>query len=242
MRELDTSLTLRRALAPDSDSVIYQDRVIHIASYASRFLFTSEQLNQPVERLSGGERARVLIARLMLQPADVLILDEPTNDLDIPTLEILEESLLEFPGALVLVTHDRYLLDRVTNAVLGLDGRGNSALFADYLQWETWRDEQNGVQSKAPAEAAPQRAPAPGSVSPSRKKLSYMEQREYDAIEARIEDADARLRTAEHRIEVPEVATNPELLTAALAELEQARADHDAIYERWVELTEKIGG
>ena len=242
MRELDTSLTLRRALAPDSDSVIYQDRVIHIASYASRFLFTSEQLNQPVERLSGGERARVLIARLMLQPADVLILDEPTNDLDIPTLEILEESLLEFPGALVLVTHDRYLLDRVTNAVLGLDGRGNSALFADYLQWETWRDEQNGVQSKAPAEAAPQQAPAPGQVSPSRKKLSYMEQREYDAIEARIEDADARLRTAEHRIEVPEIATDPELLTAALAELEQARADHDAIYERWVELTEKIGG
>lgn len=242
MRELDTSLTLRRALAPDSDSVIYQDRVIHIASYASRFLFTSEQLNQPVERLSGGERARVLIARLMLQPADVLILDEPTNDLDIPTLEILEESLLEFPGALVLVTHDRYLLDRVTNAVLGLDGRGNSALFADYLQWETWRDEQNGVQSKAPAETAPQQAPAPGSVSPSRKKLSYMEQREYDAIEARIEDADARLRTAERRIEVPEVATDPELLTAALAELEQARADHDAIYERWVELTEKIGG
>ncbi len=118
-RELDTSLTLRRTLAPDSDSVIYQDRVVHVASYASRFLFTSEQLNQPVERLSGGERARVLIARLMLQPADVLILDEPTNDLDIPTLDILEESLLEFPGALVLVTHDRYLLDRVTNAVLG---------------------------------------------------------------------------------------------------------------------------
>ena len=142
MRELDTSLTLRRTLAPDSDSVIYQDRVVHVASYASRFLFTSEQLNQPVERLSGGERARVLIARLMLQPADVLILDEPTNDLDIPTLEILEESLLEFPGALVLVTHDRYLLDRVTNAVLGLDGRGNAALFADYLQWEAWRDQQ----------------------------------------------------------------------------------------------------
>ncbi len=145
MRELDPSLTLRRTLAPDSDSVVYQDRVVHIAGYASRFLFTSEQLNQPIERLSGGERARVLIARLMLQPADVLILDEPTNDLDIPTLEILEESLLEFTGALVLVTHDRYLLDRVTNAVLGLDGRGNGALFADYLQWEAWRDQQARV-------------------------------------------------------------------------------------------------
>ena len=103
---------MRRALAPDSDSVIYQDRVIHVASWAARFLFTGDQLNQPVGRLSGGERARVLIAKLMLEPADLLLLDEPTNDLDIPTLEILEESLLEFRGALVLVTHDRYMLDR----------------------------------------------------------------------------------------------------------------------------------
>ena len=139
MREIDGNLTLRRALAPDSDSVVYLDRVVHVASYAARFLFTGEQLNQPVERLSGGERARVLIARLMLEPADVLILDEPTNDLDIPTLEILEEALLDFSGALVLVTHDRYLLDRVTNSVVGLDGRGDAELFADYLQWEEWR-------------------------------------------------------------------------------------------------------
>jgi ATP-binding cassette subfamily F protein uup len=85
-RLLDPDVTLRRALAPDSDSVIYEGRVIHVASWANRFLFTGEQLNQPVGRLSGGERARVLIAKLMLQPADVLLLDEPTNDLDIPTL------------------------------------------------------------------------------------------------------------------------------------------------------------
>jgi ATP-binding cassette subfamily F protein uup len=244
MRELDTSLTLRRTLAPDSDAVIYQDRVVHVASYASRFLFTSEQLNQPVERLSGGERARVLIARLMLQPADVLILDEPTNDLDIPTLEILEESLLEFPGALVLVTHDRYLLDRVTSAVLGLDGRGNAGLFADYLQWEAWRDQQTRAGSGAAAEEAPRPTPAPAvsSESPPRRKLSYMEQREYDALEKRIDEADARLRAAEQRIEAAEVVIDPEALTAALAELEAAKAEHDVVYERWVELTEKIGG
>ena len=140
-RELDTNVTLRRALAPEGDSVIYQDRVIHVASWAARFLFTGEQLNQPVERLSGGERARVLIAQLMLQPADVLLLDEPTNDLDIPTLEILEESLLEFRGSLVLVTHDRYMLDRVSTIVLGLDGRGGAESFADYSQWEVWQAE-----------------------------------------------------------------------------------------------------
>ena len=247
-RELDTALTLRRTLAPDSDSVIYQDRVVHVASYASRFLFTSEQLNQPVERLSGGERARVLIAQLMLQPADVLILDEPTNDLDIPTLEILEESLLEFPGALVLVTHDRYLLDRVTNAVLGLDGLGNSALFADYLQWEAWRDKQVRAASGPASAETPQSIPAgkaataAASAPPVRKKLSYIEQREYDAIEARIDEADARLRAAEQRIQAPEVVTDSQALTPALAELEEAKAYHHAVYERWVELTEKIGG
>jgi ATP-binding cassette subfamily F protein uup len=241
MRELDNSVTLRRALAPDSDSVIYQDRVVHVASYASRFLFTGEQLNQPVERLSGGERARVLIARLMLQPADVLILDEPTNDLDIPTLEILEESLLEFPGALVLVTHDRYLLDRVTNAVLGLDGLGAAALFADYLQWETWRDQQTRTASEPVAAKIPQPASAAPSAAP-RKKLSYIEQREYDAIEVRIEQADLRLRAAQHRTESPEIVTDPGALTAALADLEQATAEHHTVYERWVELTEKTGG
>jgi len=253
MRELDTSLTLRRALAPHSDSVVYQDRVLHVASYASRFLFTGEQLNQPVERLSGGERARVLIARLMLQPADVLILDEPTNDLDIPTLEILEESLLEFSGALVLVTHDRYLLDRVTNTVVGLDTHGNAALFADYTQWEQWRRERGEMPRSEPDEAAhsassptqpsqPEEAAATESRPAPRKKLSYMEQREYDAIETRIEEADARLYAARARVEHPEIVIDPAALTEALADLESAQADHDAIYERWVELTEKIGG
>lgn len=240
MRELDTSLTLRRALAPDSDAVIYQDRVLHVASYASQFLFTGEQLNQPVSRLSGGERARVLIARLMLQPADVLILDEPTNDLDIPTLEILEEALLEFSGALVLVTHDRYLLDRVTNTVVGLDGRGHAAVFADYRQYEAWREQEDQPRSPAAKEPGPERPSA--AASSAKKKLSYLEQREYDGIEERIEAADARLRDAKARIEGPAVATNAAALTEALAELEAARAEHDAVYERWAELTEKIGG
>ena len=169
-RELDTNVTLRRALAPEGDSVIYQDRVIHVASWAARFLFTGEQLNQPVERLSGGERARVLIAQLMLQPADVLLLDEPTNDLDIPTLEILEESLLEFRGSLVLVTHDRYMLDRVSTIVLGLNGHGGADSFADYSQWEVWQSEGDQSARNA-ARPAPRAAIPEGMIADEEQAL-----------------------------------------------------------------------
>ncbi len=170
-RQLDPESSLRRALAPDSDSVIYQERVMHVASYAARFLFGGEQLEQPV-RLSGGERARILIAQLMLQPADVLLLDEPTNDLDIPTLEILEESLLEYRGALLLVTHDRYMLDRVSTVVLGLDGWGDIERFADYSQWDAWQRAQAKGRGKAPvvvseAEAVTTSASADASLASS---------------------------------------------------------------------------
>jgi ATP-binding cassette subfamily F protein uup len=240
LREIDPSLTLRRALAPDSDSVVYQDRVVHVASYAAKFLFTSEQLNQPVERLSGGERGRVLIARLMLQPADVLMLDEPTNDLDIPTLEILEESLLEFSGALVLVTHDRYMLDRVSNIVLGLDGHGHARIFADYSQWEDWKgSEQNYATNQQAAANSVQKTSATSTTG--KKKLSYLEQREFDSIEERVDKADARMAAAHDRLADHSVVTDAAALTAALAEMEAAQAEHDAIYARWAELTEKAG-
>jgi len=241
MREMDEGVTLRRALAPDSDSVVYQGRVVHVASYATKFLFTSEQLNQPVERLSGGERARVLIAKLMLEPADVLLLDEPTNDLDIQTLEILEESLLEFTGALVLVTHDRYMLDRVSTVVLGLDGRGGAETFADYSQWEMWKgmavDEPvaPGATGKAVASAN-----GNGAVS-GKKKLSYLEAREYAGIEALVDAAEERLQAARDILDDPDVATNAEALTQALQEMEKAQEVADGLYQRWAELTEKAG-
>jgi ATP-binding cassette subfamily F protein uup len=237
LREIDPTLTLRRALAPDGDAVVYQDRQIHVASWAARFLFTGEQLNQPVDRLSGGERARVLIARLMLEPADLLLLDEPTNDLDIPTLDILEESLLEFPGALVLVTHDRYLLDRISTTVLGLDGKGGAAQFASYSQWEDWQAESD-VLSK---DAASTTDPIPAPKQESKKKLSYLEAREFAAIEQRVEEADARLTSAHARVEDPAVAINATALQEALAELHSAQEANDALYARWAELTEKAG-
>jgi ATP-binding cassette subfamily F protein uup len=184
----------------------------------------------------------VLIARLMLQPADVLMLDEPTNDLDIPTLEILEESLLEFKGALALVTHDRYMLDRVSNVVLGLDGHGHARTFADYMQWEEWKEQGVGSREQGVGKAEAKPAAEAAGKAGGKKKLSYLEQREYDGIEARVDKADARMAAAHDRLDDPAVTSNAELLTAALAEMEAAQAEHDAVYERWAELTEKAGG
>ena len=252
MRELDEDLTLRRALAPEGDGIIYQGRTIHVASWAARFLFTGEQLNQPVRNLSGGERARVLIAKLMLEPADVLLLDEPTNDLDIPTLEILEENLLEFPGALVLVTHDRYLLNRVASTVLGLDGRGHTGRFADYAQWEDWLagqddlaqdlDQQDKSRRRSDGSSPTQRTAAePAPSAGSRKKLSYLEAREFAAIEQRVEISDTRLAAAHARVEHPEIATDAAALQEALLELDAAQHENDTLYARWAELTEKAG-
>jgi ABC transport system ATP-binding/permease protein len=237
-RQLDANVTLRRALAPEGDSVIYQDRVIHVASWAARFLFTGEQLNQPVERLSGGERARVLIAQLMLQPADLLLLDEPTNDLDIPTLEILEENLLEFRGSLVLVTHDRYMLDRVSTVVLGLDGQGGVESFADYSQWETWQAERKQGASQSSARVVSRDA-ASETAAPARKKLSYLEAREYDSIEQRIAEAEELLRTKHAQLEDPAIASDGPRLLSAHSEMEAAQKQVDALYGRWAELEGK---
>jgi ATP-binding cassette subfamily F protein uup len=236
-RELDSNVTLRRALASEGDSVTYQDRVIHVASWAARFLFTGEQLNQPVERLSGGERARVLIAQLMLQPADVLLLDEPTNDLDIPTLEILEESLLEFRGSLVLVTHDRYTLDRVSTIVLGLDGRGGAESFADYSQWEVWQAESK-QSAKTTARLAP-RAAISEAASPAKSKLSYLEAREYATIEQRVADAEHVLEAKRVQLEDPAIASDGPRLLAAHTEMEAAQNSVDELYARWSELEKK---
>ena len=236
-RQLDEDQTLRRALAPDSDAVVYQDRVIHVASWASRFLFTGEQLNQPVSRLSGGERARVLIAQLMLQPADLLLLDEPTNDLDIPTLEILEETLLEYSGSLVLVTHDRYMLDRIANVVLGLDGEGGAAVFADYAQWEAWMEERALAKKSARVTERPEAVPAQQTAA--KKKLSYLEAREWATLEERIAEAEDALNKARAVLEDPAVATDAARLQTALAESEGAQQQVDALFERWAELEAK---
>ena len=231
--QLDPAQTLRQGLGAHGDTVIFQDKPIHVAGWAKRFLFDSTQLDRPMSSLSGGEQARVLIARLMLQPADVLLLDEPTNDLDIPTLEVLEDSLNDFAGALVLVTHDRYLLDRVSNVVLGLDGRGGAQLFADYWQWEQARLGPADVPKPAKPESAAPKSP------PAKKKLSYHEAREWEQMEARILEAEQQVEAIRAEMHSPDVVSDGPRLQACYARLQPAEDSVHALYARWADLEAK---
>jgi len=228
---LDPALSLRRTLSPEGDSVIYRDRTIHVAGWARSFLFTDEQLDMPVSKLSGGERARVMIARLMLATADVLLLDEPTNDLDIPTLEVLEDSLLDFPGAIVLVSHDRYMLDRVSTMVIGLDG-GEGGAFADYSQWEAFRGEQV-------TEKASPKLPRPSATSDEpKKKLSYLHQREWDGMEAKILEAEHQLAAAQRDFEA--ASSDHVRVTEAFEKMQAAQRRVEDLYARWAELEAQL--
>ena len=231
--QLDPSVTLRRALAPQGNQVVFGERPIHVAGWARRFLFAPEQLSLPVGRLSGGEQARVLVATLMLQPADVLVLDEPTNDLDIPTLEVLEEALIEFPGAVVLVTHDRFLFEQVATTVLALDGRGAATPFADYRQWEAARRE------RAAAAPKPRSPSVPVAAKAATKRLTWAEQREWDAIEAAIVAAEETLARWHEAAHDPAVATRAEELAARCRALQDAHEEVDRLYARWAELDAK---
>ncbi|MFN7918694.1 MAG: ABC-F family ATP-binding cassette domain-containing protein [Bryobacteraceae bacterium] len=236
--QLDPAVPLKRALAEAGDTVIYRGRPQHVAGWAKRFLFRAEQLEVAVGKLSGGERARVLIARLMLEPADVLLLDEPTNDLDIPTLEVLEESLVDFPGAMVLVTHDRYLMDTVATSVLGIDGKGGIQEFADYAQWEQAQSEQSSAKPEAKSEKDPPTKPQPSAGA--RRKLSYLEQREFEGMEPRILEAESILNSARSEMEHPDTVSDPIHLQQAYAAMQQAQAEVDRLYERWSELEGKL--
>ena len=230
---LDPAQSLRRALAPEGDTVTWKSRSVHVASWAKRFLLRPEQLETPVGRLSGGEQARILIARLMCEPADLLILDEPTNDLDIPTLEVLEDSLAEFDGGLVLVTHDRLLLDRVSTVILALDGEGGADTYADYAQWEAARIK------RAPSPRAPAGAPPALPPRPRTKRLGYLEQREWEGMERTIVDAETAAEACRRAAEDPGIAADPAALQVRYAALEAARAEVSRLYTRWAELEAK---
>jgi len=190
-----------------------------------------------VARLSGGEQARLLMARLMLRPAQLLVLDEPTNDLDLATLNVLEESLAEFPGALLLVSHDRAFLDRATDTLLAFDAEGSGVtVLAGLDQWERWRKERREAAAKgAPREREAERAAAP--AKSAKRRLGYLEQRELDGIEPRILAAEERLAALKVDCEKPEVVSDGPRLVALAREIETAQAEVDRLYARWAELS-----
>jgi ATP-binding cassette subfamily F protein uup len=194
----------------------------------------------PVRDLSGGEQARLLIARLMLRPADLLILDEPTNDLDIPTLDVLEESLEEFPGALVLVTHDRYLLDRLSTELLALDGKGDANVYADLGQWE--RAREDAIESEAQAKKAAA-APASASAKPkgasATKRLNWNEQREWEQMEAKLLEAEGRVESLQKVVSDPAVIADHVKMHEACDRLHEAQERVEQLYARWAELEAK---
>jgi ATP-binding cassette subfamily F protein uup len=236
---LDPSAPLRKALCSNGDTVVFRDCRLHVVAWAKQFLFRPEQLEVPVGSLSGGEQARVRIAQLMLQPADLLLLDEPANDLDIPALEVLEDSLAEFPGAVVLVSHDRDLMDRLGTAVVGLDGQGGAALYGSAGQWlsayERAMAEEPSQSAKPGATVALRSLPA---LKP--RKLSYREQQEWEGMEAAITAAEAAV--TDHQTKVERAATaGHAALTDACRALEAAQRIVERLYGRWQELEARRG-
>ncbi len=235
-RALDQQITLRRALAPDGDGVVFGGRSLHVVSWAKRFQFKPDQLDTPVGTMSGGEQARILIADLMRQPADILLLDEPTNDLDIGSLDVLEESLLEFEGGVILVTHDRYLLERVCDTVLGFVGDGVITMFGDYQQWLRALD-GNGGSSDGETGAVKRKRQSERSRKSGR--LSYLDQIEYDQMEEKILAGEENCEELEKKIADPDLASDPVKLQSVWQELDQARQEVDQLYRRWDELERK---
>jgi len=230
--KLAGNTTLKEALAPNGDHVYYQGRPIHVSGWCKRFLFSPDLLDMPIEKLSGGERARIAIARLMLEPADVLLLDEPTNDLDITTLETLEETLSEFVGAVVLITHDRCMLDRLCNLFLGLGEENHVDTFAEYAQWEE-ASVKRALEKKQKKE---EKIVSTADLAKKNKTLSYKDKRELEMIEKKMEELEASILKSNQLLSEPSTLENPALLTKICKEIDLLQHELDTLYERWAEL------
>ncbi len=221
---LDPSLTLREALSPNGDFVHFQGQEIHVHGWAKKFLFSPERLNLPVSCLSGGEKARILLARLMLKPADVLFLDEPTNDLDIPTLEVIEESLQQFPGAVVLITHDRHFMDQICTQILALGAEEEPQFFAGFSQWEQ-------SIKQVPAKKSATKESSAISAKPA-KKLSYKEQKELEGMESAILAVEQEISSVQKQLEE---SKDQRVLYEKLGQLHEKL---EALYSRWQYLSD----
>ena len=242
--QIRDGLSLREFLCPHGDSIVFQGESIHVAAWAARFLFSHDHLARNLTALSGGEKARAILAKSMAQQADILVFDEPTNDLDIGTLENLEEGFASFPGALVLISHDRYLLDRTASKVLGLS-EGGAMLFGSYAQWETYRVDKRtsgAARTSRSSKAEPEEIISGASQIKSSKRLSYKDARDLAMIEGLIEKAEKKVELTQGQIDSGEHSTNAAKLTELCELLTLQQAEVERLYARWQELESATKG
>lgn len=227
---IPTDINLMQFLADGSDYVTFKNQSLHVASYASRFLFTSEKMQLKISQLSGGEQARLLIAKLLLKPADVLIFDEPTNDLDIDTIEILEDTINGFDGLVLMVSHDRYFLDSICNSYLAFDGKGGWSTYADLSQWLRQKGSEPESQIEAAKEIAKEK-PKSGNL-----KLSFKDKRRLETIEEEIKQAELALDSLKSALLNPENSGDYKKINQMATDLESSQNKVNELYKIWEDL------
>ena len=247
--QLDPEATVFDTVGDGNSTVTINGQPRHVNGYLADFLFPPERARSPVKSLSGGERNRLLLARLFTRPANVLVLDEPTNDLDLESLELLEAQLAEFPGTLLLVSHDREFLDNAVTSTLVFEGGGRVREYVGgYRDWLRQRE------AAAPLESATERRPrlpsaaAPGAAAderrapPARKKLTFNEQREFAALPGRIDALEAEVRRLNETVAGPAFYKEGAAeIARVLARVEEARRELDEAYARWIDLEPRSG-
>jgi ATP-binding cassette subfamily F protein uup len=236
---LDPEKRIRDVLADGGDWVEVRGEKKHVQGYLKEFLFEPGMVDARIGTLSGGERSRILLAREFARKSNLLVLDEPTNDLDLETLDLLQEVIADYDGTVLIVSHDRDFLDRTVTITLGLDGSGKVDVVAGgYEDWVKQRKEEARTASSRPSPSAkPVAAPGP---SRAQTKLTYKDQRDYDLLPKRIEEIEAQIARDEAALHDPDLyAKDPARFAALTAAIDKARAERDAAEERWLELAEK---
>jgi len=244
---LEPGATVRQILAEGGDWIDVRGVRKHVMAYMKDFLFDPGLVDTKIGILSGGERSRLLLAREFARTANLLVLDEPTNDLDLETLDLLQEVIADFDGTVLIVSHDRDFLDRTVTITLGLDGSGKVDIVAGgYADWEAKRKAplagvktgSSGGQSRSnAAQSAPEKTPAPAA------KLSYKDQRDYEILPARITELEAAIAKGEALLNDPELyAKDPQRFATISQGIANARSEKDAAEERWLMLAELVEG
>lgn len=233
--QLDLSKSVLRVICPEGDYVHFQDQPVFARSYLSRFYFKAQQMDMPASQLSGGELSRLILAKLMLKQAHVLIMDEPTNDLDVETLEALSDCLSEFKGAVILVSHDRYFMDQNCDVIWSFDLLTNTILtFADTNQWEDWFKQNKKALKNSEIKSL--------KTSQQRVGLGYKEKLEFEKIESVIATEEGSLKALQAELALPETQSDYTRLADLAKQISAAESKVEKLFARWEELTQKNGG